>query len=98
MGTKADCKSGNHTADNQGLCWWCGLIVEPDWWAAYIGERQVSDTEIREQLEDLDNSDVSVTSWEARFIDSVVYKQSGPLSESQRRAAGQIIEKYRGRF
>ncbi len=58
----------------------------------------MNDTEIRQQLEDIDNSDVQVTSWEARFIDSVVYKQTGPLSESQRKAASEIISKYNGRF
>lgn len=39
MGTKQDCQLGEHTADNQGLCWWCGTVVEPEWYAAYTGER-----------------------------------------------------------
>lgn len=24
MGTKEQCRQGEHTWDNQGLCWWCG--------------------------------------------------------------------------
>lgn len=38
-GTREACQEGRHTADNQGLCWWCGTIVEIDWWEHYIGKR-----------------------------------------------------------
>lgn len=55
----------------------------------------MTDEEIREELRFLDtNADVTVDSWEAGFIESVVYKYKGPLSESQRKKAEQIIEKY----
>lgn len=37
MATREDCERGYHTADNQGLCWWCGTLVEPEWWEAYAG-------------------------------------------------------------
>jgi hypothetical protein len=26
-----------HYCDNQGLCHYCGMVMEPDWWAAYTG-------------------------------------------------------------
>lgn len=39
-GTKEDCEKGNHTSDNQGLCWWCGTMVNPEWWDAYIGPQK----------------------------------------------------------
>lgn len=55
----------------------------------------MTDEELREELRLLDtNEDVTVDSWEADFIESVVYKYKGPLSESQRKKAEQIIEKY----
>ncbi len=38
MGTREDCKNDHHTVDNQGLCYWCGKLLEPDWWEAYAGE------------------------------------------------------------
>jgi len=57
----------------------------------------MTDQEIREALEDIDcDENVTVTSWEAEFIDSVVYKYKGPLSGPQRKSAEQIIEKYGG--
>lgn len=37
MATREDCERGYHTTDNQGLCWWCGALVEPEWWEAYAG-------------------------------------------------------------
>lgn len=37
MGTREDCQQGHHTCDNQGLCWWCGKLLEPTWWEAYAG-------------------------------------------------------------
>ena len=55
----------------------------------------MTDEEPREELRFLDtNDDVTVDSWEAGFIESVAYKGKGPLSESQRKKAEQIIEKY----
>lgn len=38
MGTREDCKRGEHTSDNQGLCWWCGVVVHQDWLDAYYGQ------------------------------------------------------------
>lgn len=43
MGTKEDCKNGHHTTDNQGLCHWCGKLLNPDWWEAYAGKRHIDD-------------------------------------------------------
>jgi len=55
----------------------------------------MSDAEIRERLQDIDeDDDIDVSSWEAGFIESVVYRYKGPLSDAQREKARQIIEKY----
>lgn len=55
----------------------------------------MTDAELREELKFIDVSeDVTVTSWEAGFIENVVYKYDGPLSEDQRKTAEQIIDKY----
>jgi hypothetical protein len=55
----------------------------------------MTDTEIREELRLIDvNEDVTVDSWEADFIESIVYKYKGLLSEKQRRKAMKIIWKY----
>jgi len=47
MGTKQDCRRGEHTSDDQGLCWWCGCVVNQEWWDAYCGadDDQVSEDE-----------------------------------------------------
>jgi hypothetical protein len=37
MGTRQDCLDGQHTSDNQGLCWWCGTMVNQDWNDEYYG-------------------------------------------------------------
>lgn len=26
--------------DNQGLCWGCGIVMNPDWWAAYLASKE----------------------------------------------------------
>jgi hypothetical protein len=39
MGTREDCKNGDCTSDNQGFCWWCGSLVNPDWYEAYCGDQ-----------------------------------------------------------
>lgn len=58
----------------------------------------MTDEEIREELRFVDtNPDVTVDSWEANFIESVVYKSEGPLSKKQRKKAEHIIEKYEPR-
>lgn len=55
----------------------------------------VSDAELRERLQAIDeDEDVDVSQWEGEFLDSVVYKYHGPLSERQRECALQILEKY----
>jgi hypothetical protein len=41
MGTRADCKAGEHTSDNQGLCWFCGTVVNPEWWRSYRGKENM---------------------------------------------------------
>lgn len=37
MGTRQDCKRGEHTCDNQGLCWWCGKVMNQEWFDEYNG-------------------------------------------------------------
>lgn len=55
----------------------------------------MTDGELREELRELDtNPDVTVDSFEADFIENVVYQYAGPLSEKQRKTAERIIEKY----
>ena len=55
----------------------------------------MTDAELREDLWFLDTDpDVTVESEEATFIENVVYKNKDPLSESQRKKAEQLIEKY----
>jgi len=55
----------------------------------------MDDEELREELKSIDVSEfVTVSSWEADFIESVVYEYEGPLSDEQRDKAEEIIEKY----
>lgn len=55
----------------------------------------MNDQEIRRRLKLIDEDDaVDVTRWEADFIESVVYRYSGPLSDKQRAVAEKIIDKY----
>lgn len=54
----------------------------------------MTDKEIRDVLTHLDNSDREVSSWEANFLESVLHKWDGPLSEGQRTSAERMIERY----
>ena len=57
--------------------------------------RKSSDDKLREQLREIDeNEDLEVTSFEASFLESVLFKYSGPLSEKQRAVARDMIERY----
>ena len=49
MGTKQDCENGSCTVDNQGLCWWCGRLLEPEWWEAYAGEPHEDEPKMKEE-------------------------------------------------
>jgi len=54
-----------------------------------------SDDNIKDRLKELDESDEhTVTSWEANFIETVVYNWNGELTEGQRQSGLQILEKY----
>lgn len=57
-------------------------------------QQKVSDMEIRDRLVALDNSDKTVDSWTASFIDSVVFRYKGPLSEKQRAKSLEILERF----
>ena len=37
MPTKQECKQGIHSVDNQGLCWWCGTVVDVYLYEEYFG-------------------------------------------------------------
>lgn len=39
MTTAKDCKRGRHTTDNQGLCHFCGIITNYDYYEAYFGTK-----------------------------------------------------------
>jgi hypothetical protein len=54
----------------------------------------MNDDDLRALLEELDESDEDVTSWEAEFIENVCYNYRGPLSERQREVAEGMLEKY----
>lgn len=55
----------------------------------------MTDEELRETLRDIDQADeIDVDSWEADFIENVLYKYKGPLSDAQREKAQEIIDKY----
>lgn len=55
----------------------------------------LSDDRIRELLEELDHDDdTDVTSWEAHFLESVVYEWDGALTDAQRRCAMRMLDKY----
>lgn len=56
----------------------------------------LTDEQLREYLKEVDEGDEEVNAFEAGFIDTVVYKYSGPLSPKRRTTAIQIIEKYLG--
>lgn len=59
----------------------------------------MNDEQIRNTLRDIDeNEDIDVSSWEAEFIEGIVYDYEGPLSEAQRIKAKQIIEKYEEQY
>ena len=55
-----------------------------------------SDSNLRNRLKELDESeDINVSSWEANFIERVVYKYpKRPLSEGQREKSKEILEQH----
>lgn len=55
----------------------------------------MTDEELREALRDIDQAEeIDVDSWEADFIENVLYRYKGPLSDAQREKAQEIIDKY----
>jgi hypothetical protein len=58
-----------------------------------------SDTEILHALREVDEGPWSVTSWESKFLDSLLSRVSHkPLSARQREVAIGLIEKHLGRL
>jgi hypothetical protein len=54
----------------------------------------LTDEELRARLREIDEGEAAVTEWEANFLESVVYKYHGPLSDRQRDAALELIDRY----
>jgi len=57
-------------------------------------ENRKTDDELRADLREIDTGDRDVNSWEAGFIERVVYQYRGPLTNKQRAIAIKIIEEY----
>lgn len=53
-----------------------------------------TDQELRAGLIEVDESDGTVTSYEADFIEEVAYRRRRPLTQIQRRVAEEICKKY----
>lgn len=54
-----------------------------------------TDDTIRDVLKEIDeDEDIDVNEWEAGFIESIVFRYTGPLSDAQREKALQLIDKY----
>ena len=56
--------------------------------------KKSEDEKLREKLKKIDVLDVDVSSFEASFLESVLFKYQGPLSEKQRAVARDMIERY----
>lgn len=54
----------------------------------------MEDSELLGMLEALDESEHDVTSWEAGFIESILYEWPGSLTAAQRATIHKLIEKY----
>lgn len=52
-----------------------------------------SDVDIRAELKAIDDSDATVSNWEAQFIESVLFKKGLAMSVKQRESAIKIIRK-----
>lgn len=62
----------------------------------YPEAETMTDSEILERLRVIDESDVDVTQWEAKFLNTVLGQDV--LTFKQRSIALEMIEKYGGRF
>lgn len=59
----------------------------------------VQDHEIRELLQAIDiHEDITVTTWEADFMEHILFRHVGEWSVKQRATAYKIVGKYRGRL
>ena len=60
-----------------------------------MSDQYYSDENLRNRLKELDESeDTDVSTFAAGFIESLVYKYDGPLSEKQREKAKEILDEY----
>ena len=58
--------------------------------------RPLTDVEIRDTLLAIDVSEeITVSTWEAEFLDSAVYNWHGEWTVAQRATAAKIAERYR---
>jgi hypothetical protein len=52
MPTREQCQNeGIHTLDNQGLCHWCGELLEPDFWDHYVNGPSKNLTHVKSLFE-----------------------------------------------
>jgi hypothetical protein len=60
-----------------------------------MGINRLTDSQIREKLEEIDeDDDLTVTAYEADFLNNIMYSYQGPLSEKQREVALRMIAQY----
>ena len=53
------------------------------------------DDSVKQLLTEIDNDEtITVSQWEADFLETVLFKQTFPLTVNQTRCALNIIEKY----
>jgi len=59
--------------------------------------KEVRDEELRVRLHELDNNDnINVTSWEANFIESILYtNKDRKLTDKQKTTIKDLLSKYR---
>lgn len=57
-------------------------------------EEGMSDEDIRESLQEIDEADFEVSEWEAEFLESILFNWARALTEKQRECALRMIEKY----
>lgn len=54
-----------------------------------------TDADIIEELREIDmNEDIELNSWEADFMENMLYKWEGPLTQQQRTKAEEITGRY----
>lgn len=58
---------------------------------------ELTDEQRYDFLVDLDESDVTVTEWEAEFLDKIITTEQCDFSPKQRQAIARMYDRYTGR-